>query len=72
MGVSKSFVFEKSQRVLLAVEAFNLTNTPRFDVGGLQNPISGNNTLANGSQFGNFINTSSRPRVLQFAVRYNF
>jgi hypothetical protein len=72
VGVSKSFTWEKSQSVLLAVEAFNLTNTPRFDVGGLQNPNGANNTLANSTQFGNFINTASRPRVLQFAVRYNF
>jgi hypothetical protein len=47
-----------------------VTNTPRFDVGSLQ--YVGNNTLANNTQFGNFNSTISKPRVLQFGLRYSF
>jgi Carboxypeptidase regulatory-like domain len=70
MSVSKSFPFLETQNITVAVEAFNLTNSARFDVGSLQ--FVGNNTLANASQFGNFTRTVSRPRVLQFGLRYSF
>ncbi|GAC1646012.1 MAG: hypothetical protein NVS9B15_03820 [Acidobacteriaceae bacterium] len=70
MGASKAFHVFREQSLILDVEAFNVTNTPRFDVGSLQ--FVGNNTLVNNTQFGNFTSTSSRPRVLQFGIRYNF
>ncbi|MEO8725591.1 MAG: hypothetical protein ABI383_05665, partial [Acidobacteriaceae bacterium] len=69
-GVSKSWRLYREQTLALAVEAFNVTNSVRFDVGSLQNV--GNNTLVNNTQFGNFTSTSSKPRVLQFSLRYSF
>jgi hypothetical protein len=70
MGVSKAWKLVGEQSLSLAVEAFNLTNTPRMDVGSLQ--TGGNNTLVNSTQFGNFTGTLSKPRVLQFGLRYSF
>jgi hypothetical protein len=70
MGLSKAWKIVREQSLALSVEAFNLTNTPRMDVGSLQ--TVGNNALANGSQFGNFTGTSSKPRIMQFGLRYSF
>src|ERR1039458_9620562 len=50
---------------------FNLTNTPRFDVGTLQLNLAGN-SITNSGSFGNFSSTLSNPRVLEFALRYSF
>ena len=69
-GLSKSWKTTESQSLKFTWEMFNVTNTPRFDVGTLQ--LNGNNSLANGSSFGNFSSTLSNPRVMEFALRYSF
>jgi hypothetical protein len=69
-SISKAIKIDERQSVNLAVEAFNLTNTVRFDAGTLQQ--GSNIDLANGSQFGNYSSTLSQPRVLQFSARYSF
>src|SRR5712692_608635 len=69
-GVSKSWKITESQFLKFTWEMFNVTNTPRFDVGTMQ--FNGNNSLANGSSFGNFSSTLSNPRVMEFALRYSF
>jgi hypothetical protein len=51
-------------------ETFNITNTPRFDVGTMQ--LNGNNNISNSSSFGNFSSTLSQQRVMEFAIRYSF
>jgi hypothetical protein len=53
-------------------EVFNVTNSVRFDVQSA-NAYEGG-TLANGnsSNFGNFSGTLTNPRIMQFALRYEF
>ena len=58
------------QSVRFTWEVFNVTNTPRFDVGTMQ--INGNTALYASTSFGNFSSTLSNPRVMEFALRYSF
>jgi hypothetical protein len=51
-------------------ETFNITNTPRFDVGQMQ--FNGNNSLATAAVFGTFTNTLNKPRLMEFALRFTF
>jgi len=51
-------------------ETFNVTNTPRFDVGQMQ--YNGNNSLATAAVFGTFTNTLNKPRLMEFALRFTF
>jgi len=60
----------ESQTLKFTWEMFNITNTPRFDVGTMQ--LNGNNNLASVTSFGNFSSTLSNPRVMEFALRYSF
>ena len=69
-GISKSWRIAESQSLKFTWEVFNVTNTPRFDVGTMQ--LNGNNGLASSSSFGNFSSTLSNPRVMEFALRYTF
>jgi hypothetical protein len=65
----------ESQAVKFIWETFNLTNTPRFDVGSLQaagNNGGGNLLFTNSVSFGQFTSTLTKPRVMQFALRYSF
>lgn len=74
-GLSKSWNITESQAVKLSWEAFNVTNTTRFDVGSLQaggNNGGGNLSFTNNVTFGNFTSTLTKPRVMQFALRYSF
>ena len=59
------------QVLRFSAEAFNLTNTPRFDVGTMQLNLAGN-SITNSGSFGNFNSTLSNARVLEFALRYSF
>lgn len=70
-SVSKSWSITERQALRFSTEAFNLTNTPRFDVGTMQLNLAGN-SITNASSFGNFNSTLSNPRVLEFALRYSF
>jgi hypothetical protein len=70
-SVSKSWAITERQSLRLSADAFNLTNTPRFDVGTMQLGLAGN-SLTNQSSFGQFTSTLSNPRVLEFALRYSF
>lgn len=68
MGLAKSFRLPwENHRIQFRWEVFNLTNTVRFDVYSL--------TLDLGSgraNFGKYSNTLTNPRVMQFALRYEF
>ncbi len=70
-SVSKNWNLTERQTLRFSAEAFNLTNTPRFDVGTMQLGLAGN-SITNSPSFGNFSSTLSNPRVLEFALRYNF
>jgi hypothetical protein len=69
MGLAKAFHITESQSLKLSWEVFNVTNTPRFDVGSMMN---NNNYLDSAGSFGNFINTLSQQRVMQLGARYTF
>jgi Carboxypeptidase regulatory-like domain len=69
MGLAKAFKITESQNLRLSWEVFNVTNTPRFDVGSMMN---NNNFLDSAGSFGNFINTLSQQRVMQLGARYTF
>ena len=70
LALSKSWNITERQAVKFSWETFNLTNTPRFDVGTMQ--LNGNNSLSNSTSFGNFSSTLSQQRVMEFALRYTF
>jgi len=69
-GLAKAWAITEHQNVRFSWEVFNTTNTPRFDVGSMQN--IGNNSVASGSTFGEYTKTMTTPRVMQFALRYSF
>jgi hypothetical protein len=74
-GLSKAWSITESSAVKFSWEIFNLTNTPRFDVGSLQGAASqgnGNLLFTNSFTFGQFTSTLTKPRVMQFALRYSF
>ena len=71
LSVSKNWNLTERQTLRFSAEAFNLTNTPRFDVGTMQLNLAGN-SITNSGSFGNFSSTLSNPRVLEFALRYSF
>ena len=70
MGLAKSWVITEGKTLSFHWETFNVTNTPRFDVGQMQ--FNGNNTIANAATFGNFTNTLNRPRLMEFGLRFAF
>ena len=69
-GLSKAWHTTETQTLKFTWEVFNVTNTPRFDVGTLV--LNGNTSLSSVSSFGNFSSTLSNPRVMEFALRYSF
>ncbi|MFZ0860571.1 MAG: TonB-dependent receptor [Candidatus Sulfotelmatobacter sp.] len=69
-GLAKMWNVTEHQNLRFSWEVFNSTNTPRFDVGSMQNV--GNNSVASGSTFGEYTKTMTLPRIMQFALRYSF
>jgi hypothetical protein len=66
-GVYKTWKITEAQDIKFAWEAFNVTNTPRFDAA----QAAFNFNLTSGI-FGAYTNTLSVPRVMQFSLRYDF
>ena len=69
-GLAKSWHVTEGQVVKFSWQMFNVTNTPRFDVGTMS--LNGNNSLSSSSVFGNFSSTLSNARVMEFGLRYSF
>ncbi len=69
-GLSKSWNITEAQAIKFGWQVFNITNTPRFDVGTMQ--LDFNNLTSNSSLFGNFASTLSNARVMEFSLRYSF
>jgi len=69
-GLAKVWTITEHQLVRFSWEVFNVTNTPRMDVGQLQN--YGNNQVNTGPTFGEYGQTLTKPRIMQFALRYSF
>ncbi len=68
-GLAKTFKITEGQGLKFAWEVFNVTNSVRFDV----NTNAGNlgAGLLSGN-LGNYAATLSKPRVMQFSLRYDF
>ena len=71
-GLSKSWTFAESQSVKFSWEVFNVTNSVRFDVAPLPQSSNGRLDSAGTDVFGTFNSTLTKPRVMQFALRYSF
>lgn len=72
MGLSKRWrmPWQESQSLQFRWEVFNITNTPIFDVqSALLNQTLG---LTSGGTFGNYTGLLNNPRIMQFALRYEF
>src|SRR5271170_641050 len=74
LTVERIFPVKESSSFVFRTEFFNLTNTPQF---GNPNPYLGytDPTLLNPSaspSFGKITNTVTNPRIIQFAMKYQF
>jgi hypothetical protein len=68
LGVGKRWIMPYSEKhsIQLRAEAFNITNSVRFD------PNSANTQITTGTSFGKLTGTLTTPRQMQFALRYEF
>jgi Carboxypeptidase regulatory-like domain len=66
-GVAKEFSLGEQRRLEFKWEAFNATNSVRYDVRGAQPSLS-----YGAAQFGRYLGTISTPRFMQFALRFEF
>lgn len=72
LGLAKRWTMPWSEKQSLQFrwEVFNVTNSVRFDVqAGL---INGSLGLGSGGSFGNYGGLLTNPRIMQFALRYEF
>ena len=70
-ALEKRFEVTENKSVSFRAEAFNVTNTAKFDT----NFVTASNvslTLGSPSTWGNYAETLTKPRVLQFSLRYAF
>lgn len=69
LGLSKRWAmpWSEKQSLQLRWEVFNVSNSTRFDGQSSLNAID-----SYGSQFGNYTRLLTNPRVMQFALRYEF
>jgi len=71
-GLSKTWAITESQNLKFSWEVFNVTNAVRFDVAPLPQTSNGRLDSAGTPVFGTFNSTLTKPRVMQFALRYSF
>ena len=67
-GVNKNFHITERQILSFSAYAYNLTNSLRFDAGTLTN----NSAFTNPSTIGLYSGTLTKPRVMEFTLRYEF
>lgn len=76
LGLSKRWAMPWSEKQSLALrwEVFNVTNSTRFDFNDLSSSgvSESNNSIGVGQRFGNYTHLMTNPRVMQFALRYEF
>lgn len=65
-GLAKSFSFGESKALQIGWQTFNVTNSVRFDT------ATASLSLDNGSTFGNYTATLTRPRFMQLFARITF
>lgn len=70
LGVNKTFhlfnFHDQPHSLIVRAEAFNVSNSVRFD------PMGANLNIANQNKFGQYTQTIGTPRVFQFSMRYEF
>ncbi len=66
LGVGKSFHLTERNQIKIRAEAFNVTNSVRFD------PQSISANIQDAATFGLYSQTLTKPRVMQFSIRYEF
>ncbi len=66
-SVGKVFSLGEQRRLEFKWEAFNATNSVRYDVRGAQPSLS-----YDPSQFGRYNSTLTTPRFMQFSLRLSF
>jgi hypothetical protein len=67
-GLAKTFRITETQGLKFAWEVFNVTNSARFDT----NPNNSLGVELTSGTLGNYSATLSKPRVMQFSLRYDF
>jgi hypothetical protein len=67
-GLDKDWKITEGQTLSFAWEAFNVTNSVRFDAAASSN----NFDLTSVTNFGVYGSTLTQPRVMQFMLRYSF
>ena len=75
LALERTFRFAESHSIHIRGEFFNLTNTANFNNPGAQNQsqtLSPTNNLITGSAFGVITSPSTNPRIIQFALKYQF
>jgi len=68
LGVNKTFRFTERHTLRFSAYAYNLTNSVRFDAATLTN----NSAFTNPTSIGLYSGTLTKPRVMEFALRYQF
>jgi hypothetical protein len=68
LGLNKNFHITERQILRFSAYAYNLTNSVRFDAA----TITFNGALTNPSSLGQYSGTITKPRVIEFALRYQF
>lgn len=66
MSLRKAWNFTERQSLAFSWELFNITNSVRFDAANTFPAID------TAGSFGTYANTLTRPRVMEFALRYTF
>jgi hypothetical protein len=74
LGLAKRWKmpWSEGQSLQFRWEVFNATNSVRFDVQSANAYEGGSLTNGNSGTFGNFSGTLTNPRIMQFALRYEF
>ena len=66
-GLAKQWAITEQQQLKFSWEVFNVTNAVRFDAA-----LSSNNFNLSSGGFGVYSNTLTKPRLMQFSLRYSF
>jgi Carboxypeptidase regulatory-like domain/TonB dependent receptor len=71
-GVSKDFSLGEKRRLEFSWQAFNATNSVRYDVRGEVGNSAQPSLSEDPTQFGKYLSTLTTPRFMQFALRFVF
>jgi hypothetical protein len=72
LGKRWKMPWRESHSMQFRFEVFNVTNSVRFNVQSANGYVGGSLANGNSANFGNFSGTLTNPRIVQFALRYEF